>query len=140
MMKELSVQSIDKKLKEVSYNELPNFLEEISGDSRIGVQKLIKKYEKKYKDYQLELERIKEISKYENNYYNTGLEYNAGVDEAGRGPLAGPVVAAAVILPKDAVILGINDSKTFLIKREELFEIINKEVYQYLLVLLTLKQ
>jgi|BioPla2DNA2_1021312.scaffolds.fasta_scaffold04783_14 ribonuclease HII len=128
MMKELSVQSIDKKLKEVSYNELPNFLEEISGDSRIGVQKLIKKYEKKYKDYQLELERIKEISKYENNYYNKGLEYIAGVDEAGRGPLAGPVVAAAVILPKDAVILGINDSKKLsLIKREELFEIINKE-------------
>ncbi|NLJ88163.1 MAG: ribonuclease HII [Epulopiscium sp.] len=127
-MKELSVQSIDKKLKEVSYNELPNFLEEISGDSRIGVQKLIKKYEKKYKDYQLELERIKEISKYENNYYNKGLEYIAGVDEAGRGPLAGPVVAAAVILPKDAVILGINDSKKLsLIKREELFEIINKE-------------
>lgn len=128
MMKELSVQSIDKKLKEVSYNELPNFLEEISGDSRIGVQKLIKKYEKKYKDYQLELERIKEISKYENNYYNKGLEYIAGVDEAGRGPLAGPVVAAAVILPKDAVILGINDSKKLsLIKREEFFEIINKE-------------
>ena len=83
---------------------------------------------KKYKDYQLELERIKEISKYENNYYNKGLEYIAGVDEAGRGPLAGPVVAAAVILPKDAVILGINDSKKLsLIKREELFEIINKE-------------
>ena len=46
MMKELSVQSIDKKLKEVSYNELPNFLEEISGDSRIGVQKLIKNMKK----------------------------------------------------------------------------------------------
>ena len=128
MMKELSVQSIDKQLKEVSYDELPNFLEEIKKDSRIGVQKLVQKYERKYETYQVELKRIQEMSQYEKYYYQKGVKYIAGIDEAGRGPLAGPVVAAAVILPKDCFIMGINDSKKLsLIKREELFEIINKK-------------
>lgn len=128
MNNKLSVQSIDKKLKEVSYNELPNFLEKIRFDSRIGVQKLVEKYERKYKQYQQELTRVKKLNEYENYYYKKGLNYIAGIDEAGRGPLAGPVVAAAVILPKESTILGINDSKKLSpTQREELFNIIKEQ-------------
>lgn len=65
---------------------------------------------------------------YEKELYNQGIEYIAGTDEAGRGPLAGPVVAAAVILPKGLIITGVNDSKQLTEKkREELFDIINEK-------------
>ena len=65
---------------------------------------------------------------YEKELYNEGIEYIAGTDEAGRGPLAGPVVAAAVILPKGLIITGVNDSKQLTEKkREELFDIINEK-------------
>ena len=69
---------------------------------------------------------MKEI---ETSLYEKGYELIAGVDEAGRGPLAGPVCAAAVILPKDLVIEGINDSKKLTEKkREQLFDVIIKQV------------
>jgi ribonuclease HII len=59
---------------------------------------------------------------YERAYWDAGLHYVAGIDEAGRGPLAGPVVAAAVILPGDCMLEGVNDSKKLRpAKREELF-------------------
>lgn len=65
---------------------------------------------------------------FEKELYNEGIEYIAGTDEAGRGPLAGPVVAAAVILPKGLIITGVNDSKQLTEKkREELFDIINEK-------------
>ena len=65
---------------------------------------------------------------YEKELYNEGIEYIAGTDEAGRGPLAGPVVAAAVILPKNMIITGVNDSKKLTEKRRnELFDIINEK-------------
>ena len=65
---------------------------------------------------------------YEKELYEEGIEYIAGTDEAGRGPLAGPVVAAAVILPKGLIITGVNDSKQLTEKkREELFDIINEK-------------
>ena len=55
--------------------------------------------------------RLIELSKFEREYNEKGYEFIAGIDEAGRGPLAGPVVAAAVVLPKDCLIEGVNDSK-----------------------------
>ncbi len=65
---------------------------------------------------------------FEKELYNEGYEYICGTDEAGRGPLAGPVVAAAVILPKNMIIEGVNDSKQLTEKkREELFDIINEK-------------
>ncbi|HHW66806.1 ribonuclease HII [Defluviitalea raffinosedens] len=123
-----SVKSIENILKEVSYEELPNILEKFKSDSRQGVQNLIKRYQKKYDAYVIELNRIKKLNTYENNWHSKGYEVVAGIDEVGRGPLAGPVVAAAVILPKDCCILGINDSKKLTpSKREELFDIIHEE-------------
>jgi len=72
---------------------------------------------------------MKEI---ENSLYNEGYKLIAGVDEAGRGPLAGPVCAAAVILPEDLVIEGINDSKKLTEKkREQLFDVIIDSAIAY---------
>ena len=74
-----------------------------------------------------EIARLTELSKYEKEYHDKGFEYIAGIDEAGRGPLAGPVVAAAVILPKDCLIEGVNDSKKISEKkREKLYDEIIK--------------
>lgn len=73
-----------------------------------------------------ELERVEELCRFEKEY--AAFSYVCGIDEAGRGPLAGPVVAGAVVLPKDCRILYINDSKKLSEKRrEELFELIPKE-------------
>ena len=70
-----------------------------------------------------EIERLDNMRVYENEAYDKGYTYVCGVDEAGRGPLCGPVVAAAVILPKDAHIEGVNDSKKLSEKkREKLFD------------------
>ncbi len=72
---------------------------------------------------------MKEI---ENRLYLSGYKFVAGVDEAGRGPLAGPVCAAAVILPEDAVIEGVNDSKKLTEKkREKLFDVIREVAIAY---------
>ena len=69
---------------------------------------------------------------YENKAYAKGYNYVCGVDEAGRGPLAGPVYAAAVILPKGMMIDGVNDSKKLTEKkREQLFEIIKESALSY---------
>ena len=69
-----------------------------------------------------EIARIEAMKEYENNLKEKGYKFIAGIDEAGRGPLAGPVCAAAVILPEDAFIEGINDSKKLSEKkREELY-------------------
>ena len=70
-----------------------------------------------------EIERLDNMLVFENEAYEKGYEFVCGVDEAGRGPLCGPVVAAAVILPKDAHIEGVNDSKKLSEKkREKLFD------------------
>lgn len=77
-----------------------------------------------------ELERLKNMLKIEDSLYEKGYNFICGVDEAGRGPLCGPVVAAAVILPKDECIEGVNDSKKLSEKKREVLygEIISKAV------------
>lgn len=66
-----------------------------------------------------ELERLKSMLEIEGSLYEKGYNFICGVDEAGRGPLCGPVVAAAVILPKDECIEGVNDSKKISEKKRE---------------------
>ena len=79
-----------------------------------------------------ELERLNNLKDIENKLYETGLNYICGIDEAGRGPLAGPVVVAAVIMPKDSKIEGVNDSKKVSEKkREALYDIITNEAIAY---------
>ncbi len=95
-------------------------------DSRKGVQDLIAKTVKERERLQIELERLEGMKQFEKKY----ADYTAicGIDEAGRGPLAGPVVAGAVILPKDCSILYLNDSKQVSAsRREELFDEIQEK-------------
>lgn len=76
--------------------------------------------------------RLKELKIIEDNYYKKGANFICGIDEAGRGPLAGPVVVASVILPKDSMIEGVNDSKKISEKkRERIYEEIIKEAISY---------
>ncbi len=77
-----------------------------------------------------ELERLRGLWQYEDEYAD--LEYIAGVDEAGRGPLAGPVMAACCVLPRDAVLLYLNDSKKLsAVRRESLFQEINEKAIAF---------
>ena len=79
-----------------------------------------------------ELLRLQEIKKIEEEIYSKGIEYICGIDEAGRGPLAGPVVVASVIMPKDSMIEGVNDSKKVSEKkREKLYEEIIQSAISY---------
>lgn len=79
------------------------------------------------KKIQLEKERLMKMRRFEEPLYNKGIKYIAGIDEVGRGPLAGPVVTCAVILKSDLIIEGINDSKKVAeVKREKLYDIITK--------------
>lgn len=87
-------------------------------DKRAGVVSLIAQYRKKLQLLAAERSRLEAMRSYEREYAHYGLV--CGVDEAGRGPLAGPVVAGAVILPPDCEILYLNDSKQLTEKRREL--------------------
>lgn len=101
-----------------------------AGDSRKGVQNLITKYQKEAQKLVKERERLETMRFFEHKY----SEYHAicGIDEAGRGPLAGPVVAGAVILPEDVEILYLNDSKKLsAARREELYEEIKEKAICY---------
>lgn len=78
---------------------------------------------------------------YEKNTINKGFQYVCGVDEAGRGPLAGPVCAAAVILPHNHIIEGVNDSKKLSEKkREQLFDVIKDEALAYSIAFATVEE
>ena len=98
-------------------------LAELEQDSRSGV---IQAIEKRKRDIQKRIdedERLEGMLAYEKECYARGIELIAGVDEVGRGPLAGPVVAAAVILPKACKIPGLNDSKKIpKSKHKEIYE------------------
>lgn len=106
-------------------------LQEIRQDERTGVQKLLAAYDKKREKEKQERERFANMLQYEKEYLALpGITHIVGVDEAGRGPLAGPLVIAGVILPEDVFIAGLNDSKKLSeAKREALYpEILDKAV------------
>lgn len=125
---EQKINEIKNILQAASINELPALIESYSKDARTGVQTLIQKAQKQIADYHKELERTEKMKEFEKEYCS--YAYICGIDEVGRGPLAGPVVAGAVILPKDCDILYLNDSKQLTEKkREELYgEIMEKAV------------
>jgi len=107
---------------------LPEFIKEYRDDERTGVQKLVSMAKKRLSQLEKERQRIDKLWEYERRYDDCA--YICGIDEVGRGPLAGPVVAGAVILPKDCDILYINDSKKLTAaKRKQLYdEIMEKAV------------
>jgi len=118
---EQKIYEIKKRFEEAAEEELPQLLTIYREDNRTGVMKLVERFDKKYEKYQQEIKRLDGMLEYERKFQT----YHAicGIDEAGRGPLAGPVVAGAVILPKEMRILHLNDSKQLSEKqREKLYE------------------
>lgn len=86
-------------------------LQKYKDDSRVGVQKLITQRVKRIEKINHEIEEFHQRLKYEHEFWNEGINVIAGVDEVGRGPLAGPVVTCAVVLPHDFDVYEVNDSK-----------------------------
>lgn len=127
-MEQKKIGEIKEELNDLHISQLEWFMENYAADERSGVQKLVQTAGKRLNAYRMELARTESIKKYERQYDN--YLYICGIDEVGRGPLAGPVVAGAVILPKDCDILYINDSKKLSAeKREKLYdEIMEKAV------------
>lgn len=127
-MEERKIGQIKEELKAATEAMLPSFIMAYESDERSGVIKLVEQAKKRLQKLEEERKRIWKLQEYERKYGQ--YTYICGIDEVGRGPLAGPVVAGAVILPKDCDILYINDSKKLTaVKREELYdEIMEKAV------------
>ena len=104
--------------------------QEYETDSRTGVKNLTARYRKKQQALVQERERLEVMKTFERKYAD--YSFICGIDEAGRGPLAGPVVAGAVVLPKNCKILYLNDSKKLSAKRrDELFDEIREKAISY---------
>lgn len=126
MAEKKSIKQIQEELENCTEENILAMLEQLKKDERAGVKKLVLREQKKLDAKKAELARVEEMKRYEREYKE--YSYICGIDEVGRGPLAGPVVAAAVILPKDCTILYINDSKKLSAKkREELYDEIMKK-------------
>ena len=106
---EEKISEIKKRLKDTDDDKLHEFIKRYEKDERSGVTALLAQAAKRMAAYEKELARMEGMMRYEREY----AAYSAicGIDEVGRGPLAGPVVAGAVILPKECRILYLNDSK-----------------------------
>lgn len=120
------IAEIKEEFQKAAFDEREALYEAYKEDTRAGVLAVINKYKKQEEKLLKEKERIEQMKFYEKKYDHVG--YICGIDEVGRGPLAGPVVAGAVILPEDCQILYLNDSKKLSEKkREELYEIIMEQ-------------
>ena len=118
-----TIAEIKKKFKAADWKEQAELLAFYQEDARQGVQAIIKQVKKEQEKLEAECLRTDFMYTYEKQFANE--KYICGIDEVGRGPLAGPVVACAVILPKEEQILYLNDSKQLSTKkREELYDVI----------------
>ncbi len=126
MLTKLTIAEIKGRLNGIRDLEDP-FVAECRKDGRKGVQLALKSLEKAIDKEQMQREHFESICAYERDLRSEGYQFIAGVDEAGRGPLAGPVVAAAVILPEDFYLPGLNDSKQLsALQRTEYFDFIHE--------------
>ena len=124
------IQIIREQFQTIPTEQLSGWLEQYREDPRAGVQTLVKRAEKAIAALEQEKERVWEMQSFEREYRPSGVI--CGIDEAGRGPLAGPVVAAAVCLPENCELLYVNDSKKLSEKkREELFDQIREKAVSY---------
>ena len=125
-----SISMIKEEFKNLTPEQIPAQIALYQEDERKGVQNFLLSQQKKVDKYYQEIERIENLCQYEKEY--SQYDFICGIDEVGRGPLAGPVVAGAVVLPKGSRILYINDSKKLSAKkREELFDIIKEQALDY---------
>ena len=117
-----TIKEVKERLAMIDELDHPLF-EELILDGRAGVQAAISKRKRELQKQVDEDLRLEKMLAYEKELYTQGIHLIAGVDEVGRGPLAGPVVAAAVILPKACKIPGLNDSKKIpKAKHKEIYE------------------
>ena len=122
-MAEKKIGEITAEFKALDVSELAGFIETYGCDERPGVVKIVDKAKKTVDKLYAEMDRMEGLKQYERGYWNQNMLHVCGIDEAGRGPLAGPVVAGAVIFAPDCDILGINDSKKLSAKkRDELYD------------------
>lgn len=127
MPAKLTVKEVKERLKEIDDVADP-FVEACIADGRKGVQTALKQWQKRQDAKQALLDRFERMSQYESKAKTDGYHLVAGIDEVGRGPLAGPVVSAAVILDEERPIIGLDDSKKLsLKKRNELFDEIKEK-------------
>ena len=127
MTEKYTISQIKELLSSIHSMEDPMF-QQLSLDMRKGVQTALKSCQKRIEKEQKRAEHFIEMQYYERLAYKEGASFIAGVDEVGRGPLAGPVVAAAVILPKNIEDLGFDDSKKLSAsKREEIYRLIQEK-------------
>lgn len=121
-----TIKEITKRLKEAS--DVEQWMEEIEQDERAGVQKAWAQFQKRLEKKRALQQAHDEKIAFDGSYLPNSDGYIAGVDEAGRGPLAGPVVTAAVILPNDCqALLGLNDSKQLAKETRERFAVLIRE-------------
>ena len=127
MTEKYTISQIKEILSSIHSVEDPMF-QQLSLDMRKGVQTALKSCQKRIEKEQKRAEHFIEMQYYERLAYKEGASFIAGVDEVGRGPLAGPVVAAAVILPKNIEDLGFDDSKKLSAsKREDIYRLIQEK-------------
>lgn len=127
-----SIKDIKEEFTNCPIDILEDKIDEYIEDERKGVQALIVSAEKRIEQRSIEEARLESILQYERECYDKGYEFVAGIDEVGRGPLAGPVVTAVVILPKNCKIEGVNDSKKVPEKKRlELDRIIKEKAIAY---------
>ena len=118
-----SISEIKEEFSTAQLSQLAGLMRQYADDPRNGVQKLLAKAQKDLDKLETERNRTEAMKVYEKQYRDCGVI--CGIDEVGRGPLAGPVVACAVILPEDEEILYLNDSKQLSAKkRDGLYDVI----------------
>ena len=131
-MKDKSVKEINAIIESIKPDEYLKYIDILKDDERKSVKNIAIKLAKKLDKIRAENERLEMINTFENEGYQKGYAYIGGIDEAGRGPLAGPVVAAVVVFKPGTKIEGINDSKKLSeAKRDELFDIIKEQALDY---------
>ncbi len=129
-MADKSIAQIRQEFEQAAPEEYAVLEQRYLSDTRKGVQNLLAKHRREVEKRELELLRLEKMKQFEYKYQS--YPYICGIDEAGRGPLAGPVVAAAVILPKDCTILYLNDSKQVSAsRRDQLYDEIREKAIAY---------
>lgn len=132
MNNRMTLPAIRKKAQDMPLEQAVLWLCDMIPDYGISVAKLADIYSRKLNKLNEEKERLRKLFKYEEIARSKGFIRIAGIDEAGRGPLAGPVTAACVILPENCFIEQLNDSKKLSAKvRDKLFDIIRAEAVDY---------
>ncbi len=132
MSNRMTLTAMKKKAEEMPLQQAVLWLCDMIPDYGISVAKLADIYSRKLNKQIEEKERLKKMLRYENHARSKGYIHIGGIDEAGRGPLAGPVAAACVVLPEDCLIEHLNDSKKLSQKlRNKLFDTIKEEACDY---------